>query len=557
MTMGKQTYRCGLYFRVSTEEQAAVQEGSIKNQRARLTRFISQKNENIFGNSERWLNIREYSEEGRSAKDTNRPLFRQMIQDIKDGTINTVLFTELSRISRSTSDFLEFGKFLQEHNADFICLQHPELNTATAHGRILLTLLVAMMEFEREINVDRSRRSYEERAGRGLWTGSQLFGYDLMEGRKGYLTVNETEANVVRFIFRAYLKERSVHKVVALCNQRGYKTKSYTSRRKKYRGGGDFTYSSVKQILNHYAYIGMKEINKRNKGKKDVAEGRGYRVIKSECWTPIIKPEIFNRAQQILNENAKTKGTVAGGRGSGYPFLLGNLVTCHHCEAILTHGGAKRNGILIPHYIHRKKQQLARCPIPANLSAKKLDQAIWARLLKEAEEQLPAQATEEYLSAYAAEAIPKDMSDLRTDLAETERAIKTNQDEYDNIIKSLGGSPEKAGNRVVGLLKELSDDIDALKAQRDEQERRLKTAQAGASVDAQLKRILKNKKRSIARLPPAQKVDLAKALLSGIILRPDAIILNRRFGKPIVGTVMERPGVRSSKWRFVAVEWLN
>jgi len=557
--MGKKIHKCGLYVRVSTEEQAQVEEGSIKNQLARLRRFMGHKSaeKDTFGQSEEWVNAREYVEEGRSAKDTNRPQYQEMVRDIEDGKVNTVLFTELSRISRSTKDFLEFGRFLQDREADFICLQHPELNTATAHGRILLTMLVAMMEFEREINVDRSRRSYQERAGRGLWTGSQLLGYDLIEDRKGHMKVNEADANIVRFIFRAYLKQQSIHKVAALCNQRGYKTKSYESRRGKKHSGTDFSYSSVKQILQQLAYVAQKEVNKQNKGRRDVPDGRDYRVVESDCWKPIIDVDVFNQVQEIIRKNARARGSEKTTQGDAYDFLLGDLLTCHHCGAVLTHGGTKRNGNIISHYIHRKKQRQSDCPLPPNLPARRLDEVIWGRLAQEANEQLDGKLMENLLTSQVTGTVPKNIEDLRSDMAETERAIQENQSEHDNIVKSLGQNGAQAGTRIVAFLKQLSGDIDSLNAQKAEQAKRLKAMEVGSSVDSQIRRILKDRQKSIAQLPPDKKVELAKVLLDGITLKADTIILDRRFRKPIVGTVNPRQGVRSSPWRFLDVEWLN
>lgn len=58
-------------------------------------------------------------------------------------------------------------------------------------------------------------------------------------------------------------------------------------------------------------------------------------------------------------------------------------------------------------------------------------------------------------------------------------------------------------------------------------------------------------------LDAAQKRELLKMLILRVELTPNSIVLNPIVGDPIVGEVKERQGVRSGRWRFVDVEWLN
>jgi len=191
------TILCGLYVRVSTEEQALVEEGSLKNQEQRLQDFIKWKNGGAA--DEAWIVVDTY-QDVKSAKDTNRPSYQRMIQDIKDGRINMVLFTELSRLSRSTMDFLQFGEFANENNANFLCLSHRDLDTSTVYGKSFFTLITILMEFERGINSTRSKEAYNARSNRGLKNGGHVFGYDLEPDKHGHLTINPDEAKVVQFI---------------------------------------------------------------------------------------------------------------------------------------------------------------------------------------------------------------------------------------------------------------------------------------------------------------------------------------------------------------------
>jgi site-specific DNA recombinase len=104
--------KVGFYIRVSTERQAKVEEGSLKNQeqmlRSELERRIVQ--------TENWgVFVDSYVDEGLSGKNVNRPAFQRMMQDVEIGRIDTVMFTELSRLSRSLKDFLSILEFAQKH----------------------------------------------------------------------------------------------------------------------------------------------------------------------------------------------------------------------------------------------------------------------------------------------------------------------------------------------------------------------------------------------------------------------------------------------------------
>lgn len=59
-----------------------------------------------------------YREEGVSAKNTNRPKFKEMIQDMKDGKINKIIVYKLDRLTRSIQDLEIICTLLEEYNCD-------------------------------------------------------------------------------------------------------------------------------------------------------------------------------------------------------------------------------------------------------------------------------------------------------------------------------------------------------------------------------------------------------------------------------------------------------
>ena len=98
--------RIGLYIRVSTEEQARVQDGSLVSQRKRLEEYVQGQNRR----DPDWGLITDvYVDEGRSAKDMNRSEFQRLLSDVRLGKVNLILSTELSRCRARFVTFVKFG----------------------------------------------------------------------------------------------------------------------------------------------------------------------------------------------------------------------------------------------------------------------------------------------------------------------------------------------------------------------------------------------------------------------------------------------------------------
>jgi len=113
--------RVGLVVRVSTLAQAEEDEGSLRNQLQRLRAFIQYRTEAC---GEDWSEVAVYVLKGVSGKHSLRSgELARLHADIESGRINTVLCTELSRVSRNVKDFLTFFEFLADHQAEFVCLK--------------------------------------------------------------------------------------------------------------------------------------------------------------------------------------------------------------------------------------------------------------------------------------------------------------------------------------------------------------------------------------------------------------------------------------------------
>jgi site-specific DNA recombinase len=351
----------GLVIRVSTDRQAMNPEGSLKTQLQRLHQHIEYKTA-VCG--EDWTEVRVYELRGISGKCSARSAeFQEMFADIRSGRVNTVLCTALERVCRSVKDFLHFFEFLNEHGVEFVCLKQ-NYDTTTAQGKLFVTIMMALAEFEREQTAERTRDATAARSERGLWNGGRLIGYDLDTERKGYLIPNSDETALVNFAFDSYLQCGSIAQTTEALNRNGYRTKTYTSRRGVCHPGKEFTLTSVQYLLKNSAYIGKKEINKR---------GNGHRLV-AAVWLAIVDEEKFEQVQRLMETNTRTNHN--GSRPVRHVYVLSNnLLHCGRCGSPMEgRSGTGHLGVKYFYYVCRRPD----CGL--RVSAEEIESAVLGRI---------------------------------------------------------------------------------------------------------------------------------------------------------------------------------
>ena len=334
----------------------------MKTQLQRLRAHIEYKN----GFGESWNESGVYVLSGVSGKDSMRSdEYAELFAAIRAGRVNTILCTALERLCRSVKDFLWFFEFINEHGVEFVCLKQ-QYDTTTPQGKLFVTIMIALAEFEREQTAERTRDATQARAQRGLWNGGQLLGYDLDADRKGYLIPNEAEAALVKFAFDRYLEPGSIKQTLDAVNGHGYRTKTYASRRGKAHAGTEFNFTSLQYLLKNEAYIGRKVVNKKGKsGEVSVVEA---------VWPAIVDREKFDEVQRLLAENSRTGHN--GARAVRHAYVLSsNLLHCGRCHGAMEgRSGTGRLGVTYFYYVCRNKD----CGM--RVSADELEGAILDRL---------------------------------------------------------------------------------------------------------------------------------------------------------------------------------
>lgn len=103
-----------------------------------------------------------------SGKDMQRPQLQAMMEFMREG--DTIIVESFSRLARSTKDLLEITDTMSKKGVEFIS-QKETIDTSTPAGRMLLTILAAISQFERECIKERQREGIELKKARGEYKG--------------------------------------------------------------------------------------------------------------------------------------------------------------------------------------------------------------------------------------------------------------------------------------------------------------------------------------------------------------------------------------------------
>jgi len=299
--------RTGIYIRVSTAEQA--KEGySIGEQEERLRAFATARG---------WQIANVYVDPGATGANTDRPALQRMVHDVRAGLLDLVVVYKLDRLSRSQKDTLHLIEDVFIPNGvDFASLSE-NLDTSTPTGRMMIGILSAFAQLEREQTRERTMIGKEARAKDGLWHGGGVnrpTGYDYVDGM---LVVNEYEAEAIRYVFSEVRRGIGINSIYNACD-------------KKFPGVFKYE-STVRLLVRNPLYIGYVQY----KGKTYPGQHQ-----------PLIDEKTFHAVQEILRKKATRTPE------NRHPYLLTGLLYCGRCGARM-HGrsGTKLASGYIRYYV--------------------------------------------------------------------------------------------------------------------------------------------------------------------------------------------------------------
>lgn len=205
------------YVRVSTDEQAT--EGySLAAQRAKLEAYASLHDLEL---------VDVAADEGLSGKRAdNRPGLQRALGMLRRGEAHALVVLKLDRLSRSTRDVLDFVEGSDREGWAVHSISE-KLDTSSAAGRFVVTILAALAQMEREQIGERTSAAMSHMKRQGLRVGSIPFGFDLAaDGRT--LVPNAREQEIIAEARRLLASGWSRRRIAAELNRRAVPTKGAT-----------------------------------------------------------------------------------------------------------------------------------------------------------------------------------------------------------------------------------------------------------------------------------------------------------------------------------------
>ena len=299
-----------------------------------------------------------YIDRGFSGKNTNRPAFSELIEDVKAGKVNKIYVYRLDRFSRSIADFSRIWELLSKHNVEFVSATE-NFDTSSPMGRAMLNIVQVFAQLERETTAERVKDNYIHRFKLGAWPGGPApYGFDLVKtvdgDKKISSLIKNDKSEMVKFIFEEYAKPntslRSIAKKLTEEGIHGPKREVWDNVTLSRLLHSPVYVQANQDIYFHYLALGMQieqpqeafdgihglnMIGRRDRSKNKYNDLKGQMITVSE-HLGFVEPELWLKVQYKLSSNKQISRANAG----KHSWLTG-LMKCAKCGYALKINYAK------------------------------------------------------------------------------------------------------------------------------------------------------------------------------------------------------------------------
>jgi len=203
------------YIRCSTQEQ--VRDGeTMERQESMIKSYCVQKN---------ITDLRLIVDEGLSGFKSNRPGFQEVIRLCREGVVERVIVYDLSRLSRSVRDTLEFIEdTVHRYNISFVSLVQ-DLDTSTPMGKAFLGFTAIFNQLYRDEISFKTRLAIQHKKSKSeRYSSSIPYGYD--HDGNGNLIISIDDQHLIALIADLKKKGKSLRSICRHLADNGYKTKT-------------------------------------------------------------------------------------------------------------------------------------------------------------------------------------------------------------------------------------------------------------------------------------------------------------------------------------------
>ena len=529
--MNREGKKCVLYPRVSTEMQ--VDGYSLEGQKNGLKRFADREEMEIVGI---------YEDAGKSGKSIEgRPAFKKMLSDIGNGLeIDYILVYKLSRFGRNAADILNSLEYVQSYGVNLICIEEG-IDSSQTSGKLLISVLSAVAEIERENIIEQTMNGRREKARQGGWNGGFApYGYYLKDNQ---LLIEESEAAAIRIIFEKFAgSDIGYGGVAKYLNLQGIK--------KIPRQNGTLENWSghlVRQILDNPVYCGKIAYGRRTrekvKGTKNeykqvhaedyiLEDGQHEGIVSEELWQKVHA----KRVATGIKQPSKT--------GKDRSHLLTGVLKCPLCGSPMytnKHAWTNKDGTYKEVYYYicgRNKQERGHyCEYKASLRKTDIEPLVIEAIRELVSDKSFAKEIKKRFGVQTdTSKIDKELANYESKLKEVDLNKARLEREIDNLPADAKYRERKIHDMTIRL-DGLYDTIVELEERIEDAKLRRSSIEMEAITLENVYRIMENFSKLYAIISDEEKKSLVSYLIKEIQIYPngtsDRILKSIEFNFPI------------------------
>ena len=265
-----------------------------------------------------------------------RPSYSALLDEVDRGNIGIILFSELTRLGRNSTELLAEVQRLQDKGVD-LYFEKQDLwvksDKKDLGSRILLAVLAITTSYEIELFAERSISGKIEKVNKGGGVGGDNNAYGYMNDANKMMVVREDEAVIIRRIFNMYADGKSTIEICDILNTEGVPTsygtriKEFKENRKRkhlapktydhFKDEDNFVWrpSAIAKMLSKELYKGHRVVQFRKPQVDKLEKKKGEQVERELIYTydvqiedlRIVDDELFQRVQDRLAQAAYNK----------------------------------------------------------------------------------------------------------------------------------------------------------------------------------------------------------------------------------------------------------
>ena len=330
----KQFY-VGLYKRLSRDDNDGKKESeSISNQDKILRQYVSELSKREPQN--RFIIVKDYTDDGYTGTNFNRPGFIEMINDIENEMINMVIVKDLTRLGRKTNEVLRYyQEYFPSKKVRFITATEDTIDTYYKEDDDFIPFKAVMSEQYPKETSRKIKSVKIAKAKQGLFQGNTApYGYKKSPNNKNKLIIDKEVSGIIKEIFEKYSKGYTRTEIVQSLNERNIvPPREYLNIKGVKTNSKGWTEITITRIVSNPVYIGTmvgaKTVKPSFRRKERIINTKENQIIVENTHEPIIDIETFNKCQ-ILKEKFKNN------RNRKYDDIFKGLIYCKDCGSIST-----------------------------------------------------------------------------------------------------------------------------------------------------------------------------------------------------------------------------